>query len=91
MNGQPQRKFAVVSGVAADGHTPSSSTHPNSPEVTLHNTYEQAVHTAKSRLGRRNSYNHMVVYEAVTEVRRTAPPIEVIDLETGELTEVDRS
>ncbi len=72
--------FAVVPRTIADGHSPISCT-----DVTTYDTHEKAVKSAKSRLDKR-SYNGMVIYQAVTLVQRTAPPIDVILLdEQGEL------
>jgi hypothetical protein len=52
--------------------------------IQVYDTYEEAVESAKSQLDKR-SYNHKVIYQAMAVVQRTAPPIEVINLETGDI------
>ena len=47
--------------------------------VTRCRTHEEAVRVATNRLGK-GSHHSMVIYQAVTLVSRSAPPVEVIPL-----------
>ncbi len=84
MSHKVQRKFALVSGNTAGGATGNSTSQRGVPSITLYDTYDQALHAAKSTIGGYKGYNWVVIYEACTIVRRTTPPVEVIDMETWE-------
>ena len=72
--------FAVVPRTVADGHSVI-----NCQNVTTCDTHEEAVEGAKHHLDKR-SYNGMVIYQAVTLVQRTAPPIDIVPIDDqGEL------
>lgn len=66
--------YAVVPRHITDGNVSISCGH-----ITRCVTHEQAVKVATDLLGKR-PYDGMVIYQAVTLVSRSAPPIEVIPL-----------
>lgn len=71
--------YAVVPRPVADGHAQITC-----GSITRCKTHEEAVRVAANRIDKR-SYNGMVIYQAVTLVSRSAPPIEVIQLEAADL------
>jgi len=75
MSSEIKTIYAVVPRTVCDGHAALRC-----ENVTRCETHEEALRVATNRLDKR-SYNGMVIYQAVTLVQRTAPPIEVIALD----------
>jgi hypothetical protein len=71
----PRHKYVIIPMVEANGHTESRQV-----SRILCGTEKQAVATAESILDKR-TYNSMFIYKACIQVRRSAPPIEIIHLD----------
>ncbi|KKL50809.1 hypothetical protein LCGC14_2301780 [marine sediment metagenome] len=67
--------YAVVPRTVCDGDAQLTCR-----AVTRCETHEAAIESATHRIGL-HPYDGMIIYQAVTLVQRTAPPIEVIALD----------
>ncbi len=77
-----ENRYIIVPRTVADGRTPI-----NKCNVRICDDHDTAVHIGQSRIDRR-TYDGSVIYKAITLVRRTAPPIDVIPVgEDGEVLE----
>ncbi len=69
-----RNQFLIASRTVGDGHTRIGT-----GQITTAESHDAAIANAQARLDKR-TYSSMVVYAAVTMVRRTRPPIEVLSI-----------
>lgn len=64
--------YIVGPRTVADGHSP-----PGHSSFTVHETRNDALDEAERRLGTHGRYDGVIIYQAITLVQRTAPPIRI--------------